>query len=96
MKYAIVLILMCLTACSGPTVAFMGAQGTSIDVNGSTYTIYRKDNRIESVRTGPDWRPNLISVAADSIYAIESVTGCKVADGTFDGDAAVQRARVRC
>ena len=96
MKFSVLLAMTCLAGCSGATTEFVGSTGISIELNGSSYTVYRKDDQVEVVRTGFVWKPNIMSVADESVYAIEEVTGCRVADSSLIGDAAVQRARISC
>ncbi len=91
---AIALVL--LTACDSPSPAFMHAEKTVVEIDGSRFSVHRRGDRVEVYRVSPEWLPRLSEVLARARRAIEQATGCPVADGSLSGDHALIRAELNC
>ncbi|MCK0140394.1 hypothetical protein [Aliiroseovarius sp. F47248L] len=85
-------------ACDNPSPQFMSAD-TSVKretVEGSTFSIHRRENWVEVYRTSFEALPRIPVVLARAKTAIEQATGCNVVEGSLSGDQAIQRAEIDC
>ena len=89
------LILIALVAgCNTPTPQFYGVTPVTVNVEGSTYKVFRAEDRAQVIRTNAEMRPN--ARAEEKItHAIQIATGCKVV-GALKGDVVLANARVDC
>ncbi|MCI2399755.1 hypothetical protein [Aliiroseovarius subalbicans] len=92
----LVTTLTALAGCDSPGVAFMGSEKIEVEVEGSTFSVHRRENRVEVYRTSRELLPKLGVIMGRSKIAIEQATQCKVRDGTMTGDHAIQRASLNC
>ncbi|MDE9451445.1 hypothetical protein J3R80_13305 [Aliiroseovarius sp. Z3] len=86
------------TACDSPSPQFMSAD-TSVrkaTVEGSTFSIHRRENWVEVYRTSFEALPRIPVILARAEIAIEQATGCKVVEGSLSGDQTIQRAEIDC
>ena len=89
------LILVCLlAACNTPSPAFLGVAPKTVTVEGSTYRVYVKQDRVQIIRTNSEWGTR---GQADRKMrrAVQQATGC-VVDGAFKGDEVVAEATLDC
>ncbi|MHA6265313.1 hypothetical protein ACXYMP_00405 [Aliiroseovarius sp. CAU 1755] len=87
-----------LAACDSPSPQFMSAD-TSVKkatVDGSTFSIHRRENFVEVYRTSFEALPRLPIILTRAQIAIEQATGCRVVKGSLSGDQAIQRAEIDC
>ncbi|SEV88280.1 hypothetical protein SAMN05444851_0074 [Aliiroseovarius sediminilitoris] len=85
-------------ACDSPSPQFMSAD-TSVKkatVDGSTFSVHRRENWVEVYRTSFEALPRIPVILARAKTAIEQATGCKVVEGSLSGDQAIQRAEIDC
>ncbi|MCI2395791.1 hypothetical protein [Aliiroseovarius sediminis] len=87
-----------LAACDSPSPQFMTADTTvkKASVDGSTFSVHRRENRVEVYRTSIEALPRLPVILARSEKAIEQATGCRVVAGSLSGDQAIQSAEIDC
>ncbi len=85
-------------ACGSPSPQFMSAETSvkKITVEGSTFSIHRRENWVEVYRTSFEALPRIPVILARAEIAIEQATGCKVVEGSLSGDQAIQRAEIDC
>jgi len=74
----------------------MAGDRHEISVNGSRFTIFRKDDRVEVYRTSAAVLPRRSQVFADAGQAIRETTGCDVVQGSLTGDVALMKAELDC
>ncbi len=72
------------------------AERTVVLVDGSRFSVYRRDDRVELIRTSREWLPDWAEAQAKAEMAIRQATGCKLRRNTFAGDPAMARARLNC
>ena len=89
-------IFLPLAACDSPTPGMARAERTVVAVDGSRFSVYRRDDRVELIRTSREWRPDWVEAQAKVEMAIRQATGCKLRGNTFTGDPAMARARLNC
>jgi hypothetical protein len=96
MKRLIPLIF--LAACGAqPAPEFMmGATRTDITVNGRSYTVFQKGERVEVIRLGYARRGEHQDIRATMIELIPRVTGCKLRENTIQGDSGEMRGSLSC
>ena len=95
MRLLTVLILpICLAACDSPSLAFIGASTERVSVGGSEFTVRRRGERAEAVRTSREILPSRSGTQAKARQAIEIATGCGVKE--IGGDVSIQLARLDC
>jgi hypothetical protein len=95
MKALIPLIF--LAACgASPAVEFMGATRTDTTVNGRSYTVFQKGERVEVIRLGYARRGEHQEIRATMIELIPVVTGCKLRENTLQGDSGEMRGSLSC
>lgn len=89
--------LIVLAACGAqPAPQFLGAQRTDVVRDGRHYTIYRKGNKVEVIRLGYAARGEHQAIRATMISLIPEVTGCKLNEGSLQGDSGEMRGTLRC
>jgi hypothetical protein len=74
----------------------MGADMTTVTVDGSTFDVRRKDTSVEVSRTNREAVFSLRAIVPRAAEAVQIATGCTPKDGTWTGDQAVMRVRVDC
>lgn len=74
----------------------MGAQKQTVTVDGSTFDVRRKDDKVEVIRTNMEAVFSLRSMIPRASEAVKQATGCTPKDGTWTGDQAVMHVRVDC
>lgn len=65
-----------LVACDGAGPGYRGQEKTVIEVEGSRFTLRRRGDVVEAIRTNPEWLPNLAQVGPKAAFAAEQMTGC--------------------
>ena len=95
MKRLIPLIF--LAACgASPAPEFLGATRTDTTVNGRTYSVFQKGERVEVIRLGYAKRGEHQEIRATMIELIPVVTGCKIKENTLTGDSGEMRGSLTC
>ena len=89
-------VLLALTACDSPTPGMARGEKTEVTIDGSRFSVYRIDDRVEVIRTSREWRPDWAVAQAKAQMAIRQATGCKVRGNSFHGDPALAKARLNC
>ena len=85
-----------LASCDSPTPGMGRGEKTEVVVDGSRFSVYRRDDRVEVIRTSREWLPNWAESRAKAEMAIRQATGCKVRGNSFEGDQAMAKARLNC
>ena len=88
------LLPICLAACDSPSLAFTGAPAARVSVGGSEFTVRRRGDQVEAVRTSREVLPSRSGTEAKARRAIEIATGCGVKE--IGGDVSMQLARLDC
>lgn len=89
--------LLFLAACgASPAPEFMGASRTEVTLEGRTYTVFRKGERVEVIRLGYAHRGEHQNIRATMIELIPRVTGCKLRETTLQGDSGEMRGSLDC
>lgn len=94
MKVLVPLIF--LAACATAAPEFMGATRTDITVDGRSYTVFQKGERVEVIRNGYARRGEHQEIRAAMIELIPMVTGCTLRESTVIGDSGEMRATLNC
>ena len=94
MRWLILILIVGLAGCNTPTPQFYGVTPISVTVEGSTYKVFRAEDRAQAIRITPDMRQNFRAEERIT-YAIEIATGCEVV-GALKGDVVLADARVDC
>ncbi|WP_420861483.1 hypothetical protein [Algirhabdus cladophorae] len=95
MRYALFLVL-ALGACDTGGLGFMNAPAQQVTIDGSDFTVRRRENTVEVLRTNSEWAFARKGMAQKMVAAIEATTGCAVAKGSLQGDQVMARARLAC
>ena len=74
----------------------MNATRTDITVNGRSYTVFQKGERVEVIRLGYARRSDQQEIRATMIELIPTVTGCKIRENTLQGDSGEMRGTLSC
>lgn len=85
---------LCLAACDSPSLAFAGAPATRVSVGGSDFSVRRRGDRAEAIRTSREAFPSRSGTQAKARRAIGIATGCRIKE--IGGDASIQLARLDC
>lgn len=92
--------LMCIIGvggCSAPTYRYLGQEAQTVTRGDLDFTVRRKEDSVEVVRTGFVYKPQQVDIAVAMRSAAEEVTGCTMKDGSFSGDVAVGEFKIgRC
>ncbi len=91
-----ILVAASLGACNSPSVGFMGVNAQTVTIEGSTFDVRRKDDKVEVIRTNREAVFSLRAIIPRAAKAVIAATGCTPEDGTWAGDQAVMRVRVDC
>ncbi len=85
-------------ACDSPSPQFMSSDTSvkKVTVEGSTFSIHRRENWVEVYRTSFEALPRIPVILSRAKIAIEQATGCQVVEGSLSGDQAIQRAEIDC
>lgn len=81
---------------ASPAPEFMNATRTDITVNGRSYVIFQKGERVEVIRLGYASRGEHQGIRATMIEVIPRVTGCKLRENTLTGESGEMRASLSC
>lgn len=73
-----------LGACDNAGPSFQGGDGVTRTVQGATFTLRRRENVVEAIRTSPEWLPKFPDVARKAASAAHQETGCLSAWVTGD------------
>jgi hypothetical protein len=74
----------------------MGATRTDVTVDGRTYTVFQKDERVEVIRLGYAKRGEHQAIRATMIELIPRVTGCTLREASLQGDSGEMRGTLNC
>lgn len=85
-----------LAACDSPSPAVSRWNRTTITTGGMSFGVHWNDSRAEAYRVSKHLYPHLSQVMANAVVAIEQASGCRVRQGTVDGDAAIVTAGLTC
>lgn len=86
-----------LAACGAqPAPEFFGAARRDVTVDGRQYTVFHTQRRVEVIRLGYAVRGEHARIRATMIGLIEPVTGCKLVEGSLQGDSGEMRGSIRC
>ena len=81
---------------ASPAPEFMNATRTDITVNGRSYTVFQKGERVEVIRLGYARRSDQQEIRATMIELIPTVTGCKIRENSLQGDSGEMRGTLSC
>jgi hypothetical protein len=88
--------ILLLAGCASAAPEFMGASRTDVTVDGRTYTVFQKGERVEVIRLGYATRGEHQDIRATMIEIIPRVTGCALRESTVVGDSGEMRATLNC
>lgn len=92
----LLLLTLALAACASPAPEFMGAKRTEVTVDGRTYVVFQKGDRVSVIRTGYAPRRDLQKIRATMIQVIPQATGCTLREWSLKGDAGEMRGSLDC
>ncbi len=85
-----------LVSCDAPSPDMRGAITRKVIVEGSEFTVHRKGDRAEAIRTNFEYGRKARGIMARGHAAIETATGCRIVQGSYSGDPAMMKARLNC
>lgn len=85
-----------LSACASPSPEFAGTTPTVVELDGATYSIFRRGSEVEVIRTGFVSPQALSSIQPTMLRLVRETTGCEVVEGSLTGDPALSRMKVDC
>ena len=85
-----------LSGCDSPHPTFMSVEKQVIQVQGSTFHIRVKENKVHAIRTNFERIPKTGDTFSKAVIAIEQASECKVVPGSMRGDPAVMMAKLDC
>ncbi|WP_208347628.1 hypothetical protein [Pseudaestuariivita rosea] len=88
--------LAALAACTTPPPAYYGVAATRITVEGSTFDVRIKDRQAQAIRISREFAPRPDMMYPKAAYAIEQVSGCRIARNSLNGDQVIINARLAC
>jgi hypothetical protein len=88
--------ILLLAGCASAAPEFMGASRTDVTVDGRTYTVFQKGERVEVIRLGYARRGEHQDIRATMIELIPKVTGCTLRETTLQGDSGEMRGSLDC
>jgi len=93
---AILLCALILTACA--SMSMQGQPMKQIVVAESTFNVYMRSDTdlVEAHRVSVEPLPSKLLTLSKAVRAIELATGCRLKDGTLEGDQAIIKAKVDC
>jgi hypothetical protein len=88
------LALLC--ACASPSPQFFNASRQDVVIDGRSFTVFRKDNRVQVIRHGYARSAERPDIPAQMLRAAAQATGCTPIETSFQGDSGERRGRIRC
>lgn len=85
-----------LAACNSASPGFVGIAAQTVSIDGSTFDVRRKDNKVELIRTNREAVFSLRSVIPRATQAVVQATGCTPKNETWTGDPAMMQVQVDC
>lgn len=90
-------VLALLAGCgASPAPEFFGATRSDVTVNGRSYAVFQKGERVEVIRLGYARRGEHQEIRATMIELIPRVTGCRLRETTLQGDSGEMRGSLDC
>ena len=83
-------------ACSSPSPGFLGAERTSVTVEGWEIDVYRKGEEAQAIRMTYDRAADGHLMARRGLIAVALVTGCQKLRALGEGDPAIVTVRIGC
>jgi len=97
MRFSIIsYIFLILVACSSPGQRFNNIDPVRVAVAGSVFDVYVLGDEVRVIRMNFEMLPSIGVIGPRTVSAIERATGCRVKDGSFNGDQAMADARISC
>ncbi len=89
--------LLVLAACGAqPAPRMAGAARREVTVEGRRYVVFFTGSRVEVIRLGRARSGEHQAIRAAMIDLIGPVTGCRLIEGTLEGDSGEMRGRIAC
>lgn len=95
-KLAALPLLIGLASCSSPSPEYLGSSLGLVEINGRQFNVYARDDRAQLIRMNREWGADAESVVQDAIRAAEQATGCRVKEGSAEGDVAIIEVDLIC
>ncbi len=67
-----------------------------VEIGGSRFAVYRRDNKVEVYRISREMLPRRSEVLAKAELAIRQATGCDIRKNSLKGDQALMKATLAC
>lgn len=95
-RFFAAVVIIAVSACDSPSPRLMRGERHTLEVDGSTFTVWRRGEEVEVYRTSVEFMPRMSEVFAKAETAIRQATGCAVVPGSLAGDAALMVAELDC
>lgn len=93
----LLLILLFIASCgASPAPEFMRAKRVDVTQDGSAYTVFYTDKRVEVIRLGFAKSGEHQAIRALMIELIPKMTGCRLSDRSLTGDSGEMRGSLLC
>ncbi|MEZ5911553.1 MAG: hypothetical protein R3D84_04385 [Paracoccaceae bacterium] len=90
------LVVLLAGCANSPAPEFRNALKTDVVRDGRSYQVYHDYEKVEVVRLGWAGRSEHRAIRATMIALIPEVTGCRLIEGTLEGDSGEMRGRISC
>ncbi|MFZ7092496.1 hypothetical protein [Primorskyibacter sp. 2E233] len=94
MRFLLLSLILVLCACDSAGPGFRGADKVQVDYEGSRFTLRRRGDVVEAVRTSPEFIPRFEAVARRAAIAAQIETGCHAS--WVEGDPAMMLIGLSC
>lgn len=92
----LIVILLCLSACTSPSPEFRAANSKSVSIGGDEITVFVVPGKAQAIRTNYRNRKQRVDAVFRLVQAIETVTNCKVKRSSIKGDSVLITASLNC
>lgn len=96
----LILVALLVAGCASPGHEYWQATHHTVDIDGRRYEVYARLDEarppVQVIRMGYARRSEHLAILPAMIQAAEQATGCRVIEGSAEGDSGVMTARLTC
>ena len=94
------LLALLVAGCASASPQFRGVTPVEMTIDARRYAVFLRDDgptaEVQVIRLGHARRPEHRAILLAMRSAAEQATGCRLIDGSIEGDSGVMTARMRC
>lgn len=95
-RMRLILLLFLAGCAASPTPPFIGASRVEVEREGRRYVVWQRGEAFEVVRLGHAAPGQHRAVRATMLALVPEVTGCRLVEGSVQGDSGEMRGRLTC